>query len=370
MGFIRKQFLDIIQWLEETHNTLVYRFPMQDQEIQNGAQLTVRPGQVAIFVDKGQIADVFGPGMYKLETANLPLLSNLQNWNYGFKSPFKADVFFINMKEFLGNKWGTANPVWIPDSQFGQVQIRAHGGYTFKIENPVKLLNNVAGVKSIYRLEDISVQLRQIIVNQFTDVVGSLHLTVAQIASNYNEIAAALKETLAVPFGELGLSINQFTISNIGLPEEIEKSLRELTHMNILSSVQGQNLSKIQLLKQLEIMQSATENPGVNSMLQSGMGMGMGMQTAEMMVNGIKQMNQEHHTQSPEPVQNQNLSIEMITCPKCQATIKKGSKFCSECGAKIEKREPSEVKKRFCSQCGTPAEPGVKFCSECGTKLD
>jgi len=225
MGFIRKQFLDIIQWLDDTNNTILYMFPMEDQEIQNGAQLTVRPGQVAVFIDKGQIADVFGPGMYQLTTENLPVLTNLRSWAYGFKSPFKADVIFINMKEFLGSKWGTANPIWIPDSQFGQVQVRAHGSYSFKIENPVKLINNIAGSKTIYRLEDITTQLRAIIVNQFSDAIGSLHLTVTQLASNYNEIAEALKETLAKPFGDLGLCITQFTINNIGLPEEIEKSL-------------------------------------------------------------------------------------------------------------------------------------------------
>lgn len=369
MGFIRKQFLDIIQWLDDTSNTLVYMFPMEDQEIQNGAQLTVRPGQVAVFVDKGQIADVFGPGMYKLETSNLPLLSNLQSWAYGFKSPFKADVFFLNMKEFLDNKWGTANPVWIPDSQFGQVQVRAHGTYAFKIENPVKLINNIAGTKPVYRLEDITPQLRSFIVNQFTDAVGSLHLTVTQLASNYSEMGEALKETLAHSFGEMGLGMTQFTIANIGLPEEIEKSLRELTHMNILGSVQNEKMSKIQILKQLEVMGKATENPGMNSMMQGGMGMGMGMQMAGTFMNGMQQM---HQNQAAPAGQATPVAAEAdtICCQQCHAMIKRGAKFCSECGTKVEEVKPVQEKRRFCPQCGTPAEPGVKFCAECGTKLN
>lgn len=365
MGFFKKQFLDIIQWLDDSNNTLVYMFPMEDQEIQNGAQLTVRPGQVAIFVDKGQIADVFGPGMYKLETANLPLLSDLQSWSYGFKSPFKSDVYFLNMKEFLDNKWGTANPIWIPDSQFGQVQVRAHGSYAFKIENPVVFLSNIVGTKSKYRLEDITSQLRGFIVSQFSDIIGSLHLTVTQIASNYNEIGDALKETLAKPFGDLGLSVTQFTIGNIGLPEEIEKHLKELTGMNILGSVQNDKMSKIQILKQLEIMEKSAGNSGINSMMQSGMGLSMGMQMAGAFAQGLGQMNANVSSagvnNTVNPSENQ-----MIACQSCHAMIKKGSKFCSECGVKLEE---ASKKGKFCPQCGTPAEEGTKFCMECGTKL-
>ncbi|MBU3804744.1 MAG: SPFH domain-containing protein [Candidatus Cellulosilyticum pullistercoris] len=357
MGFFKKQFLDIIQWLDDSNNTLVYRFPMEDQEIQNGAQLTVRQGQVAIFVDQGQIADVFGPGMYKLETANLPILSNLKSWSYGFKSPFKSDVYFLNMKEFLDNKWGTANPVWIPDSQFGQVQVRAHGNYAFKIENPVVFLNNIVGTQSKYRLEEITSQLRGVIVSQFSDMIGSLHLTVAQIASNYNEIGDALKETLSKPFGDLGLSVTQFTIGNIGLPEEIEKHLKELTGMNILGSVQSDKMSKIQILKQLEIMEKSAGNSGINSMMQSGMGLSMGMQMANTFAQGLGQMNNHPINSNKE---------QLVACQSCHTMIKKGSKFCPECGTKVE---ALTKKSKFCPQCGTPAEEGMKFCIECGTKL-
>ena len=362
MGFFKKQFLDTIQWLDETNNTLVYMFPMEDQEIQNGAQLTVRQGQVAVFVDKGQIADVFGPGMYKLETANLPILSDLQSWSYGFKSPFKSDVYFINMKEFLDNKWGTANPVWIPDSQFGQVQVRAHGNYAFKIENPVVFLNNIAGTKSKFRLEDITAQLRGFIVAQFSDIIGSLHLSVTQIASNYNEIGDALKEVLAKPFGDLGLTVTHFTIGNIGLPEEIEKNLKELTSMNILGSVQSDKLSKVQILKQLAVMNKSAGNSSMNSMMQAGMGMSMGMQMAGMFNQGVQQMN----ANAAKVQAAANSGVDLISCPNCHAMIKKGSKFCSECGTKMEVPVP---KNKFCPECGAAAEEGMKFCAQCGHKL-
>lgn len=369
MGFFKKQLLDIIEWIDESNDTLAYMFPMEDHEIQNGAQLTVRQGQVAIFVDKGQIADVFGPGIYKLETANLPILSDLKSWGYGFKSPFKSDVYFISMKEFLENKWGTANPVWIPDSQFGQVQVRAHGSYAFKVENPVSFLTNVVGTKIRYRLEDITPQLRSFILTQFSDIIGSLNLTVTQIASNYNELGDALKETLGKPFGDLGLAVTQFTIGNIGLPEEIEKNLKELTSMNILGSVGNEKLSKIQILKQLEIMDKSASNSGMNAMMQSGMGMGMGMQMAGMFQNGFEQMNQQS-VNNPINQSGMNESAsnggQQTSCPNCHASVGVGSKFCPECGTKLEVVKP---KAKFCPECGAKAVEGMKFCSECGNKL-
>lgn len=373
MGFFKKQFLDIIEWIDESNDTLAYMFPMEDQEIQNGARLTVRQGQVAVFVDKGQIADVFGPGMYKLETANLPILSDLKSWGYGFKSPFKSDVYFISTKEFLENKWGTANPVWIPDSQFGQVQVRAHGSYAFKVENPVSFLTKVVGTKTRYRLEDITPQLRSFILTQFSDIIGSLNLTVTQIASNYNELGDALKETLGKPFGDLGLAVTQFTIGNIGLPEEIEKNLKELTSMNILGSVGNEKLSKIQILKQLEIMDKSASNSGINAMMQSGMGMGMGMQMAGMFNNGLQQMNGVSHIGAVSNQMNQSAIKQAasnegqeMSCPNCHMAISAGSKFCPECGTKIEVVKP---KAKFCPECGAKVAEGMKFCSECGTKL-
>lgn len=368
MGFFKKQFLDIIQWLDESSNTLVYMYPMEDQEIQNGAQLIVRPGQVAIFVEQGKIADVFGPGTYKLETANLPVLADLNGWAYGFKSPFKSDVFFLNMKEFIDNKWGTNSPVWIPDSQFGQVQVRAHGTYAFKIENPVQFLTNISGTKSRYTLEHIREQLRGFIISKFADILGSLNITVAQMASNYNEIGEALRDTVEASFKALGLTITHFTIGNIGLPEEIEKTLKEVTSMNMLGTIQNEKLSKIQILKQLEIMEKSTENTGLNAMLQSGMGVGMGLHMGNAFTSGINQMNNVASTQGNAPSNQvtQNVGEGQSKCDACHAGIPQGSKFCPECGKKVE---VAAVQNKFCSQCGTPAAPGVKFCTECGTKI-
>ena len=255
------------------------------------------------------------------------------------------------------------------------MQVRAHGNYAFKIENPLVFLTNIVGTKSRYRLEDITEQLRGFIVNQFTDIIGSLNLTVTQIASNYNEIAAALSETLGEPFAKLGLSVTHFTIGNIGLPEEIEKHLKELTGMNILGSVQNDKLSKIQILKQLEIMSKSTENDGLNAMMQNGMGLGMGLHMGNAFAGGLNQMTasqvaaqqmaQSTVVNTPNSNQQAVAAGDLMPCGNCQSMIKKTSKFCPECGQKVTVVE----KKKFCTECGTPAEPGVKFCVECGTKL-
>lgn len=363
MGFFKKQLLDSIQWVDERSNTLLFMYPMQDQEIQNGAQLTVRPGQVAIFVDKGQIADVFGPGMYALTTANLPVLSDLEHWAFGFKSPFKSDVYFVNMKDFIDNKWGTNSPVWIPDSKFGQVQVRAHGTYAFKIENPVVFFTQIAGIKAHYTLEQVREQLRGFIVTKLADILGSLNVTVVQLASNFDEISAALQEAVSDSFKALGLTLTHFTIGNISLPEEIEKTLKDVTSMNILGSIQNEQLSKIQALKQLDIMEQSTKNPGMNSMTQSGIGMGVGMQMAQNMAQGINKMNQNIASQG---MANASSHVGAKSCSNCQHPLTEGAKFCPECGTKVE---VVQLSKKFCSNCGNEAAANAKFCSHCGNKF-
>ncbi|MDF2614929.1 MAG: band 7 protein [Clostridia bacterium] len=376
MGFIKKQFLDIIQWLDDSHDTLVYMYPMEDQEIQYGGQLIVRPGQTAVFIEKGQLADVFGPGTYKLETDNLPILGDLKGWAFGFKSPFKSDIFFVNTKDFLNNKWGTQSPIWIPDKEYGQVQVRAFGTYTFHIEEPAKFVATVSSTRSRYTLESIRDQLREFIVTKFADIVGSLSITVAQIASNYNEIGEALQVTVSDSFKALGLTITNFTIGNISLPEEIEKALKELTSMNMLGSIQGDKLTKMQILRQLDIMEKSTQNEGLNAMIQGGMGLGMGLHMGNTFAGGLQNLGNLGQTPQmptetiiPAAMQsdraNSAKSEGVISCSNCKASIAETSKFCPECGNKVEIAKP---KVKFCSECGSKLPDGVKFCPECGTK--
>ena len=365
MGFFKKQLLDIIQWLDNSEDTLVYMYPMADQEIQYGAQLIVRPGQAAVFVDKGEIADIFGPGTYKLETDNLPFLGDLKGWAYGFKSSFKSDVFFVSTKEIINNKWGTPGPIWIPDPQFGQVQVRAFGTYTFSITDPKQFIEMVSSTNNKYTKESIETQLKDYIVNHFSDAIGSLNVTVARIASQYNEISEQMIKDVGEAFRKFGLQINTFTIGNISLPEELQKSLQELTDMNIRGSVDTGRLSRIQSIRQMDIMEKSAENDGLNSMIQGGMGLGMGVHMGQAFTQGMQNMNNPTQGVAPIPVANtQGVSEDGRKCTECGHMLSATAKFCPECGTKVEIAKP-----KFCPECGTQAGVGAKFCNECGTKL-
>lgn len=330
--FIKKQFLDIIEWEDRSQNTIVYKFPTADNEIQNGGQLIVRPGQVAVFVDKGQIADVFEPGTHLLTTDNLPILSNLQSWSYGFKSPFKSDIYFVNTKQFINNKWGTQTPFWMNDTQFGQVEVRAHGAYIFQIQDPVSFINTVSSTNRIYTVEEIQNQLNQFILTHFTPIVASLQVTVSQLAMNYNIINDAMIDAIKQDFKSLGLVMNSFTVSSINFPQEINDALRKLTQMNIYAGANMQNYANVETL---EIMKESAKNPSANAMNQAGMGMGMGMQLGQIMGQNLGNLKGNEKTNSPK---EQNTS------------------------------NTSSMPNRFCTKCGNPLAPEALFCGQCGNK--
>lgn len=349
MGFFKKQFIDIIEWIDNTDNTILYMFPVEDREIQNGAQLVVRPGQVAVFIDKGQIADVFGPGTYKLTTENLPLLTDLKHWNYGFKSPFKADVCFINMKDFTGNKWGTTSPIWIEDTKYGQVQVRAYGTFGMRVENPVAFINNIAGVKPRYFVEDILPSVKSVVVNQFTEAIAQTNLTVTQLATTYNKLGDQLVGKISEPIETTGISLTRFTIENINVPEAVEKEMQKVTNMNIMASASDESFNKYKQVKEIEIMEKAAGTP--NSSAGAGISAAMGMKMFNDMVNEAKN--------TAQPQQSTG-----AVCNNCHHTIPAGAKFCPECGAKQEK-----AKEGFCVECGAKVPAGAKFCPECGHKM-
>ena len=344
MGFLKKQLLDIIQWIDATEDTLVYMFPMEDQEIQNGGQLTVRPGQAAVFVEKGQIADVFGPGTYKLETANLPILGDLKGWAFGFKSPFKSDVFFVNTKEMLNNKWGTQSPIWIQDAQFGQVQVRGFGTYTFNVSDPAKFVGQVSSTNTLYTKNSISEQLKAFVLTHFADALGSLKMTVAEISSQYNEIAAQMIQDAQAEFAYLGVSLNQFTIGNISLPEDIEKALKELTSMNMKGSIADEKLRRLQSIRQLDIMEKSAENDGLNAMIQGGMGLGMGIHMGGAFANGMQNAMQPGD-QAPTPTPNQQPTVTHVTPSVTAPSVTAAERACQKCGHKVGEAA------KFCNEC-------------------
>src|SRR5205809_5263538 len=190
---IRSQFIEVIEWLDDSGNTILYRFPVQGQEIKNGAQLTVRESQSAVFVFQGQIADVFGPGRYSIDGGNTPILTKLGAWKFGFNSPFKAEVYFVNTKQFTDMKWGTSNPVMLRDQDFGIVRLRAFGAYSLRVADPSEFIKQIAGTNAQFQTEDIDVQLKRAIVTEFSDAIGEMKIPALDLAAQYKEIGEAIR---------------------------------------------------------------------------------------------------------------------------------------------------------------------------------
>ena len=231
---LRGEFIDIIEWLDPSNNTLVYRFERYQNEIKNGAQLTVREGQVAVFVNEGQIADVFTPGMYTLTTQNLPILSTLKGWKYGFDSPFKAEVYFVSTRNITDQKWGTRNPIILNDLRFGMLEIRAFGTYVIRVQDATVFLKEIVGTDGHFTTEEISEQLRSMIVTQFTDAAGEAKLPIENYASNVNEISKYVQEVIDAEFAKFGLEVPQFLIENVSMPPEVKEEIFELSRLNAI----------------------------------------------------------------------------------------------------------------------------------------
>ena len=240
MGFWDKifgEFIDVIDWLDESNNTLVYRFERYNNEIKYGAKLTVRQAQAAVFVNEGEIADVLGPGIYELTTKNLPILTTLQHWDHAFESPFKAEVYFCNLRRFTDLKWGTKNPIILRDKEFGAVRLRAFGTYEIRIEDPAKFIKEIVGTNGHFTVEDISDQLRNIIVARFTDIVASSGIPVLDLAANYDQLSEYVSEKIGKKFKEYGLELSRVLIENISVPPMVEEALDKRTSMGMIGDL-------------------------------------------------------------------------------------------------------------------------------------
>ncbi|MGH9612883.1 MAG: SPFH domain-containing protein, partial [Bryobacteraceae bacterium] len=233
MSFFSKQFIDVIQWTETGDGVLAWRFPMEDQEIQNGGKLTVRDSQLAVFVNEGQIADVFRPGLYTLSTNTLPLLTNLLNWDKAFKSPFKSDVYFFSSRLRIDQKWGTATPITIRDKEFGAVRIRAYGIYAYQIANPKVFYQKLSGSRGVYQVGDLDGQLRNTIVGGMTDAFANASVSFLDMAASQAQLGKTMMTTLKPVFEGLGLTLDSFVVENISLPEELQKMLDQRIGMNM-----------------------------------------------------------------------------------------------------------------------------------------
>jgi len=282
-SIFKGEFIDVIDWLDDSGNTLVHRFERHKNEIKNGAQLTVREGQVAVFIDQGQIADVFGPGRHVLATENLPILSTLQSWPHAFESPFKAEVYFVNTRKFTDLKWGTKNPIILNDERFGMLEIRAFGTYVFKVSDPGLFIKEIVGTDGHFTHDEISGQLRSQIVAQFTDAAGEASLPVEAYAANNQELSTSIHELMTAQFTPLGIELSSFIIENISMPEEVKKEIFELSRLNKI------DINRLAQLKSAKAIEKAAENPSGTA--GAGLGMGMGFAMANQMGNAFGQSN-------------------------------------------------------------------------------
>ncbi|MEZ5724410.1 MAG: SPFH domain-containing protein [Paracoccaceae bacterium] len=268
--FLSGEFIDVIEWTDDTRDTMVWRFERRGNAIKYGAKLTVREGQAAVFVHEGQIADVFGPGLYILETNNMPILTSLQHWDHGFKSPFKSEIYFVNTTRFNDLKWGTRNPIIARDPEFGPVRIRAFGTYAMRVSEPAKFMAEIVGTDGEFTSDEITFQLRNIIVQEFSRMIASSGIPVLDMAANTDQLGKMVAKAIAPTIANYGLSIPEFYIENISLPDEVEAILDKRTSMGIVG-----DLERFGQYAQAEAMLNASNNPG-----GAGAGMGAGLGAA------------------------------------------------------------------------------------------
>jgi membrane protease subunit (stomatin/prohibitin family) len=271
-SFIRKQFIDVIQWTEDTDGVLAWRYPMQDQEIQYGAQLTVRESQAALFVNEGRIADVFGPGLHTLTTRTLPVLTNLSHWDKLFESPFKSDVYFFSTRLQLGRRWGTPQPVTIRDREFGFVQIRAFGIYSYRIADIIKFHREISGTRASYTVDDVEQQLRNVVVTSMSTAFGASDIPFVDMAASQELLSQRVAETLAPAFARYGITLDAFVVQSVSLPDALQKALD--TRIGV--GMSG-DLAKLTQFQAAQAIPLAAQNTGGGA---AGLGAGLAVGNA------------------------------------------------------------------------------------------
>ncbi|MEO5738415.1 MAG: SPFH domain-containing protein [Variovorax sp.] len=286
MDFIKKQFIDIIQWTETGDGTLAWRFPMAEMEIQNGASLTVRESQVAVFVNEGKVADVFGPGMYKLTTQTLPLLTYLKNWDKLFESPFKSDVYFFSTRQQVDQKWGTPQPITIRDKDFGAVRLRAFGNYSFRIGDAKLFHTEISGTRDIYSVADLDGQLRGLVLQNISNAIAASGVPFLDLAANQIQFATALAAQLVPEFAKIGIKLESITVQNVSLPEELQKILDQKIGMGMV----GNDMGKFMQYQTAQAIPKFAEGSGHGSGIAGdAMGLGAGVALGQVMAQNLAQ---------------------------------------------------------------------------------
>ncbi|PVA09198.1 antifreeze protein [Pelagivirga sediminicola] len=301
--FLTGEFIDVIHWTDDTRDTMVWRFQREGHEIKYGAKLTVREGQAAVFVHEGQLADVFTPGLYLLETNNMPVMTTLQHWDHGFQSPFKSEVYFVSTTRFNDLKWGTKNPIMLRDPEFGPTRIRAFGTYTVRVTDPGRFLQEIVGTDGEFTMDEISYQIRNIIVQEFSRAIAASGIPVLDMAANTADLGKLVAGAISKTVEGYGLTIPELYIENISLPPAVEKALDKRTSMGLAG-----DLGAYTQYSAAEAMTEAAANPSGGGGMGAGLGMGMGMAMAQQMVGGQQDAQQPGpwgaqppHAQTPPP---------------------------------------------------------------------
>jgi membrane protease subunit (stomatin/prohibitin family) len=285
MDFIKKQFIDIIEWVEPANGTLAWRYPIADREIQYGGSLTVRESQMAVFVNEGKVADVFGPGMHKLTTQTLPVLTYLKNWDKLFQSPFKSDVYFFSTRQQIDQRWGTTQPVTIRDKDFGAVRLRAFGNYAYRVADPKLFHTEISGTRDVYTAAELDGQLRALMLQHISDAVASAGIPFLDLAANQVEFAKQLRDVTAPEFAKLGLALEAVTVQNVSLPEELQKVLDQRIGMGMV----GSDMGKFMQYQTAQAIPGMTAGGGGSGIAGDAMGLGAGVALGQVLAQNLQQ---------------------------------------------------------------------------------
>jgi membrane protease subunit (stomatin/prohibitin family) len=323
--FLGKQFIRVIEWNEPEEGILAYRYPMRDQEIENGGRLTVTESQMAVFVNEGRLADVFGPGLHTLTTRNLPLLTDLLNWDKEFNSPFRSEVYFFSTRLEIDQKWGTATPITIRDKEFGAVRLRCYGIYSYRIADPRKFFTQISGTRASYFVGDLEGQLRNTIVARMSEIFASSDVSFLDMTAKQGVLGEKIIEQIKPAFAALGLELDQFVVENISLPDELQKILDQRIGMNMVG-----DLGRFTQFEAAESLDIAAANQGGAAGM--GMGLGAGAAVAQTLSASLRPTFTAPAAAGPDTA--------------AVATATDATKFCIECGKAIPQRA------KFCAACG------------------
>jgi membrane protease subunit (stomatin/prohibitin family) len=351
--FNKRQLLKVIEWEDSSKDVLVYRYPLTDRdEIMNSSTLVVRPSQVALFIHKGEIADIFAPGTYKLSTENIPIITRLLSLPTGGDSPIKAEIYYVNTKQFASNKWGTQNPIMMRDADYGNIRLRGFGIYSFKVDDAKLFMKEMFGTNQVYKLNDVVEYIKPLIIEGVTDAIAESNISALDLAANYKEFGQTVVECAQPQFEKIGLKLTNCVIENLSLPEDVEKALDERTKLGVLEDKMGTYTQ----MKAANAMEDAAKNTSGGNMAGLGIGLGAGSAIGNLFANNLNTTNAPKVENTPK---SQN---KIKKCVNCGEEIPAEAKFCSNCGAKQEAK--------FCADCGAKLDNGAKFCPNCGKKVE